>query len=971
MREVKGYTVLREEDLPDFACRGTLLTHDKSGAQIVCMENPSDANKVFAVSFITPPADDSGIPHILEHSVLCGSRRFPIQDPFIELAKGSVNTYLNALTYSDHTTYPVASTNEKDLRNLMEVYLDAVFHPNILTDPRIMMQEGWHYEMASLQDPITVKGVVYNEMKGDFSSPDSLMGAEVAKLLFPDTPYGKESGGRPEAIPTLQRETFLDFYNQYYHPSNSRIYLYGDMDMAETLAWIDNEFLREFDRRDGYSRENLLPEQKLFDELRTAEIPYSVSAEQEDSDEEGYFTYATVVHPRNALESVGLQILDSILLEDEGAPLKEAILKAGFAKEVYGSYQSRLFQTVFSISAKGVDAADAERFRSLVDKTINKIRKEGITPEQKLAAINSMEFYIRERDFGMTPAGMVLLGNLMDAWMFGEDVFTFFHADDIFKGLREGAENGFFEDLLDRYLLSSRHWAFVTMRPEKDLAMKQDEALAESLRIYKDSLTDAEKEQLVRQTQELLAYQAKQGEEDTEHPVPHLSVSDLNPKAERIDAEETTIPCGRPTIYVAAETSGIMYERVYFDISGISRETVLYASLLSGLWGFLSTDRYTYQQLDQQFRIHTGGLRIAPQIMEKRDGTWWPEITVAFKYKQEEAETARELVLEILLHTHFDEWERLEELLDSEYSMMQNSIIQSGHRFAARRAMSGLKEASAYSQYLYGLEYLRFVQSAVHDFDEKKEEIAAGLKQAAQLIVSQAAVSFSGGCPLSLRDELLRQQDLLARALPDKPAVADDGAFRPETVQVNEALETPGQVQFVVQAGRYPGDFIGHMTVASQILGLGFLWNRLRVQGGAYGAFMTFDDSGTLTCSSYRDPNLASTLDVYKEIPDYLENFDCSDEDMEKYIIGTIGMLDIPMTPSMRIGSGISRTRAGKKYENIQKARDQILTTTKEDIRALAPRVREALKNGCICVVGSRNAIEKERDRFDSVCEVF
>ena len=971
MREVQGYTILQETEVPEFAAKGTVLTHDKSGAQIICMENPSDANKVFAITFLTPPIDDSGIPHVLEHSVLCGSRRFPIQDPFIELAKGSVNTFLHALTYSDHTMYPVASTNSKDLRNLMEVYLDAVFHPNILTDPRIMMQEGWHYEMPSPEDPITIKGVVYNEMKGDFSSPDTLMSSETARLLFPDTPYGKESGGRPEAIPTLQRETFLDFYKKYYHPSNSRIYLYGDLDMAETLTWIDREFLSEFDRRDGYDPVAMLPEQAPFDELHTTEIPYSVSSEQTEAEEEGYFTYAAAIKPQSALDCVGLQILENILLEDEGAPLKKAILDVHLAKEVYGSFQNRLYQTAFSVSAKGVDAADAERFRELIDRKLVEIRKEGLTADQKLASINIMEFSIRERDFGAMPAGLILLGSMMDCWLYGEDPFAFLRINDIFGALREGVNNGYFEELLYRYLIGNPHQVFVTLRPEPDYTLQQDENLAESLRVYKDSLTDDQKEELVRQTQELLAYQSQQGEEETDHPVPHLSVSDLKTEAENVDVEEITLHSGLPSIYVEAETSGILYERFYFNIKNMSEKMLPYASLLASFWGALDTDHYSYQELDQQIRIHMGGLRTSTQMIEQQNGDWWPEVTFACKYLGKEADTVRQLLLEILLHTHFDNWDRLEELLNSEYSLIQNAFLQAGHRFATRRALAGMKEPGAAAQYTTGLEYFRFVQSLTRHFDEMKEELAEGLSKAAQMIVSQSLVSFSGGCPRELRDELLRQQNLLVLSLPEKPAIAMDGAYKPVLQPMNEGMETPGQVQFVAKAGLYPGAYTGHMIVASQILGLGFLWNRLRVQGGAYGAFMSFEDNGTLSCSSYRDPNLASTLDVYEEVPDYLESFDCDDEDMEKYIIGTIGSMDTPLTPSMRIGVGISRARIGKTFADVQRIRDEILHTTKEDIRALAPLVKEALNGGAVCVVGSRKAIEEEKDRFDAVCEVF
>ena len=501
---LKNYELLQQKTLHDLQSEGYLLRHKKSGARVLLMEN-NDENKVFSIGFRTPPEDSTGVPHILEHSVLCGSKNFPVKDPFVELVKGSLNTFLNAMTYPDKTVYPVASCNDKDFQNLMHVYMDAVFYPNIYQHEEIFRQEGWSYNLESEEDALTYNGVVYNEMKGAFSSPEGVLDRVVLNTLFPDNTYANESGGDPDVIPELTYEQFLDFHRKYYHPSNSYIYLYGDMDMEEKLNWLDEMYLSEFDTLEIDSE---IPLQKSFEEVKEVEMNYSISSNESEEDNT-YLSYNKVIGTSLDKELYqAFQVLDYALLSAPGAPLKKVLVDAGIGKDIMGSYDNGIYQPIFSVVAKNANPEQKEEFVSVIEDTLAEIVKNGMDKKALEAGINYHEFRYREADFGNYPKGLMYGLQMFDSWLYDEaQPFLHVEATETFAFLKTQVDKGYFEQLIQRYLLDNTHGAIVVVKPEKGRTARLDKELEAKLQNYKKSLSKEEVAQLVAKTHQLVEYQ--------------------------------------------------------------------------------------------------------------------------------------------------------------------------------------------------------------------------------------------------------------------------------------------------------------------------------------------------------------------------------------------------------------------------------------------------------------------------------
>ena len=495
-----AYEIVEERPIEDIASYGYILRHKKSGARVCVIANDDD-NKVFSIGFRTPPEDETGVPHIIEHTTLCGSDKFPVKDPFMELAKGSLNTFLNAMTYPEKTLYPIASYNDQDFKNLMDVYLDAVFHPNITKYQEIFMQEGWHYELESEDAPLIINGVVYNEMKGAYSSPDEVLETAIEAALFPDNTYSKNSGGNPDHIPELTYEAYLEFYHKYYHPCNSYIYLYGDMDVEERLDWMDRNYLSQFGPAEIDSS---IEKQKPFDEIRYVETEYPITDDDPEEDNT-YLSYNKVmadVLDRELYQA--FSVLDYVLVSAPGAPVRQALIDAGIGQDVYGSFEDGMLQPFFSIVAKNANKEDQERFVSIIEETLQKLVKEGLNQDALLAGINSTEFRFREADYGQFPKGLLYGLQCMESWLF-DDTKPFIHLEclDTLQFLREQMNTGYFENLIQKYLLDNTHGAVVAVVPKKGLNKVREEALAEKLAAYKATLSPQEIKKLVEQTHHL------------------------------------------------------------------------------------------------------------------------------------------------------------------------------------------------------------------------------------------------------------------------------------------------------------------------------------------------------------------------------------------------------------------------------------------------------------------------------------
>lgn len=963
---LNAYEVLKEEDLQDIHSKGWLLKHKKTGARVMLIEN-SDENKVFNIAFRTPPKNSTGVAHILEHSVLCGSKEFPLKDPFVELVKGSLNTFLNAMTYPDKTCYPVASCNDRDFQNLMHVYLDAVFYPNIYKKEEIFRQEGWNYHLEQKEGPLKYNGVVYNEMKGAFSSPDDVLEREIMNSLFPDTTYGCESGGDPVNIPDLSYEEFLDFHRQYYHPSNSFIYLYGNMDMEEKLEFIDSHYLSAFD---SLAIDSQIRDQEAFAQVKDIQKSYPVS-EDEGEEDNTYLSYNMVVGEAADINlSLAFEVLDYALLSAPGAPLKQALLDAKIGKDIYGSFEDGIKQTYFSIVAKGANLSQKEEFVKVIRDTLTKIAEEGIDKKAVTAGINYYEFRFREADFSSYPKGLMYGLDILSSWLY-DDTKPFCEVQLLegFEFLKKALEEGYFEDLIRKYLLDNTHGAILSLVPEKGLAAKRDKELEEKLENYRKSLSDEELTRMVENTKALEAYQEAEEAPEALTCIPMLSREDIKKEITGLTNEEHHVEDSL-FLYHDVCTNGIGYADLLFEIHDFDVDTVHYLGLLKSVLGAVDTENYTYGELFNEVNARTGGIAYGIEVFDDAQDTdaFRAMFAVRGKALYPEMDFMFSMIREVLTTSKLDDTKRLYEIIARVRSRAQASLASAGHSTAVLRGASYASPMAAFQDEMAGIGYYQFIEKLEKDFDSCKDEIVKNLRKVMEEVLrpENFCVSYTGE-----RESL----DVVKAQAAGIKKVLFNGQ-KPESVKQapcikkNEAFKTSGQVQYVAQNGNFRKkglEYTGALEILKVILSYDYLWINLRVKGGAYGCMSGFKRNGESFLVSYRDPHLKRTLEVYQGVPDYIRAFEADEREMTKYIIGTISNKDVPRTPQMQ--GSISKTAyfSNVTEDMLQKERNQILGAQKEDIQKLAALVEAVLSDDQICVVGSETAIEKAEDVFMEV----
>ncbi|MEQ2563402.1 insulinase family protein [Ventrimonas sp. CLA-AP-H27] len=965
IKKLDAYRVVEHKTIEEMQSEGIVLEHKKTKARLFLVSN-DDENKVFCIGFRTPPDNDCGLPHILEHSVLCGSDKFPLKDPFVELVKGSLNTFLNAMTYPDKTVYPVASCNDKDFHNLMDVYMDAVLHPNIYKEEKIFRQEGWHYELESKDAPLIYNGVVYNEMKGAYSSPESILDSVTQKTLFPDTCYGKDSGGDPVHIPELSYEKFLDFHKTYYHPSNSYIYLYGDMDMAEKLTWLDEEYLSHYEERPVDSR---IREQKAFEAPVEREFSYSIT-EGESEGDATYLSVNTVVgDDLDPKLYVAFQILEYTLLDAPGAPLKQALIDAGIGKDVMGGYENGILQPYFSVIAKDANKEQKGEFLAIVKGTLRKLADQGINRKSLLAGMNYFEFKYREADYGSAPKGLMYGLQCLDSWLYDGDPMTHLCYQETFDFLKKEVENGYFEQLIRDYLLDNPFEAVIVVAPEKNLTAKEDEKLAKKLADYKASLSEEELEALVTATRELKEYQDTPSTPEVLAKIPLLRREDIEKKAETFfwtEKEEAGIKVLHHNFF----TSGIGYLKVLFNTEVLPQEDLPYAGLLKSVLGSISTEHYSYSDLTSEIHLNSGGVDFSvtsyPDLAdpERFTGAFVASIRVLY----DKLDFGFTMLEEILNHSVFTDEKRLGEVIQETRSRAKMKLENAGHSTAVSRATSYFSATAYYNELTGGTAYYHFLEQLEKDYAEKKGEIIARLQEVSKKLFTRVNMLVNYTADDKGYEKLPETLKLLADKLPQ--GSGEKHAFRHPVKNLNEGLKTSAQVDYVARCGNFRSaglEYTGALKILQVILSYDYLWLNIRVKGGAYGCMSGFGRSGEGYLVSYRDPNLKETNEIYEGIPAYLEAFDPDERDMTKYVIGTISNLDAPLTPSVKGSRGLSAYLSGVTEEMMQTERDQILGATKEDIRALAAQVRAVLSTGSFCVVGNEEKIEASRGMFGEV----
>ena len=966
IHDLAEYEILDEHRVEDVQSDGFILRHKKSGARIAILSN-NDDNKVFYIGFRTPPEDETGVPHIIEHTTLCGSKKFPVKDPFIELAKGSLNTFLNAMTYPDKTVYPVASCNDQDFKNLMDVYLDAVFNPNITKYEEIFKQEGWHYELTGKDDELKINGVVYNEMKGAYSSPDEVLSSQIYRSLFPDNTYSKDSGGNPEYIPKLTYEAYLDFYHKYYHPSNSYIYLYGDMDVVERLEWLDKEYLSLYDYKKVNSEINKQP---AFDEIKNVEAQYSIT--MDDSQEnKTYLSYNRVVG--DTLDEMLYQafdVLDYALVSSPGAPVKQALIDAGIGDDVYGSYDAGILQPVFSFVAKNANASQADEFESIIENTLKEVVKTGINKEALLAGINSSEFKFREADFGQFPKGLLFGLNCLDSWLF-DDMKPFIHLECLgtFAKLRKAVDTDYFEKLIQEYLLDNTHGSSVTVKPKRGLGNEREEALAKELSDYKASLSDEEIKKLIEDTEHLKKYQEEPSSDEDLRKLPMLTRADMKKNAmpfSNIEDELSDVKVVRHDI----ESNGIDYISFLFDAGDFAQSELGYLGFFTNALGLVSTEKYSYTDLANATNIYTGGISTGtashPDIKDRNNFVF--KLEVKLKVLEKNLDKALELMEQMLLSSDFTDTKRLGELVAQIKARLQANLSSSGHLVAAMRSMSSFSRYALYQDELKGIAFYRSICHIEKELSESPKSVSDKLAAIAKKLFARnrMLISFTGNN--EAYGNAKPSLEKVMTGFNKMSAVGNQAEVHFNTAK--EAFIDASQIQYVAKTGDFiceGYEYTGALRLLRIILSYDYLWINVRVKGGAYGCMNTFLRSGESYFVSYRDPNLSDTLDVYDRIPEYIKNFSPDERDMTKYIIGTFSALDTPMNPEAKGSRSLSAYLEGITYEQIQKERNEILNAQPEDIRRLADLVEAVLKKDSICVIGNENMIKESAGLFENV----
>ena len=963
VEDLSTYEIIEKRQIPDINSVTYLCRHKKTGARVALVSN-DDENKVFYIGFRTTPKDSTGVAHILEHSVLCGSKEFPVKDPFVELVKGSLNTFLNAMTYPDKTVYPVASCNDKDFQNLMHVYLDAVFYPNIYKNESIFRQEGWHYELEGDNEELKVNGVVYNEMKGAFSSPDDVLEREIMNSLYPHTTYGCESGGDPEAIPELTYEEFLNFHRKFYHPSNSYIYLYGNMDMAEKLTFIDEHYLSVYDALEVDSE---VTEEAAFTTPNriVRECPIG---EGEDEEENTYLSQNFCVG--NSLDPklyIAFQILDYALCSAPGAPLKQALVDCGVGKDVYSIYENGIRQPYFSVVAKDTSVEKEQEFLQVTEEVLKKLVKDGFDEKALLAGINYYEFKYREADFGSYPKGLMYGLQVLDSWLY-DDRLPFIHieANETFAELRGKVKTGYFEGLVQKYLLDNTHRSVVILQPKLGLLEEQEQKQREKMAQVKAAMSPEEIENVKETFQKLTEFQESEDAKEDLEKIPLLKREDMKKEA-NLPVNEVRSIGDTTLLYHDLFTNGIGYLRLIFKLDQIPGKYFPYIGILKGCLGLLNTEHYAYGDLFNEMNLVTGGMAAVNNVYGKLQDTDQFILTLELKTKvfYDRLAEAIDLMREIVMTSDFTDAKRLYEILAEGKSRMQAQMTSGGHSVAAGRALSYGSIPGAVSEEISGIPFYRLITDLEAHFDEKKEELVEILQTLVKMIFR----------PENLMVDFVGEEK--AVALLDAPVEAFKAAlymenvekehYIPETSRKNEGFLTSGQVNYVCRAGNFRKSglqYTGALRVLKVMMGYEYLWVNVRVKGGAYGCMCSFGRSGDSYFVSYRDPNLEKTVAVYEKAPAYLREFEADEEIMTKYVIGAISEKDTPLPPSAQGSRSFGAYMSGYSFAEEQQERDEILSCQVADIHALSAQVAAMLETGAFCVVGNEDKIKEQAGSF-------
>ena len=962
--ELNGFRLKNSSAVEEIGAKTYEFEHIKTGAKLFYAATDDD-NKVFYIGFRTPPKDNTGVAHIVEHSVLCGSKKYPLKEPFVELVKGSLNTFLNAMTYPDKTVYPVASRNAKDFRNLQDVYLDAVFNPAMLTTPEILRQEGWHYEISDADAPLTYSGVVYNEMKGALSSPDDILGDKLLRETFPQNCYGFQSGGDPEFIPTLTQENFVAFHQKFYHPSNSYIYLYGDVDIAEQLSYLDREYLGKFDK---ISVDSAIDFHPAFAEMKRVAEVYPIG-EEESAAEKTFLSLNLVVGDTlDTLTNLGLEILTHALFSSPAAPVRKALIDSGLGKDVDAGLEDDLRQPTFTITLNGSEADRVEKFYALLNDELQKLVANGIDKTLLQASINLMEFRLREADFGLMPKGLIYGLRLLKTWLYGGDPNAYLRYEDDLAAVKRGLNEKFFEDIVQKYFLDNQHKVLMTLAPDKNFAKARDAAQIAKLAEIKATLTPAQVEDIIATTAKLKLRQQTPDSPEALKTIPILKREDLRKEAERLPLQFRDLD-GTKILFSNVDTHGIIYLTFYFDALKVPQDKIFHAYLLTGLLGNVDTRRHSYEELAIQTNLNVGGfgatLRASSQ--KNQPHSFAPRLKIFVKALKSKLPEMTDILAEILNETVFTNKKRLRELIEQDQLGFELNLQGMATQIISAQLASYQTKTGAYNAAAL-LPYNNFLKNLLADFDANFDDLVDDLYDVRDRLINRNGLIVS----VTANDELYKNftphLDGLLKSLTHEKFPTENYSF--PCKPLNEGLYSQSRVQYVGKGANFlelGHEYTGALNVLETILRYEYFWTKIRVQGGAYGAFTSFNRTGNLFFGSYRDPNLAKTLETFDGTADFLKNFDVSDREMDKYIIGTLSKVDKPLTPSLKGQLAAEFCLNDITFADRQKSRDEILATRRDDIRALSKLVADCMNQNFLCVFGNETVLKDNAKIFGAV----
>lgn len=965
-KTIKGYTLVESEYIKELDGQVVCYSHNQTKAHLLVIKN-EDVHKSFCIGFRTPPHNSTGVAHIIEHSVLCGSRKYPLKDPFVELAKGSLNTYLNAMTYPDKTLYPISSQNDKDFHNLMDVYLDAVFFPNIYHSKEILMQEGWRYHLEKEEDSIEYKGVVYNEMKGAFSSPEEIAFRLIKSSLFPNTTYQYESGGAPSDIPDLNYKDFIAFHKAYYHPSNSYICIYGDSDTEEVLTYMDQHYLSHFEYLEPTSQ---IETQQPLGEMVCKKAFYSAT----EGKENGLFlSYNFVVGEMTDRElMLGMGILEYLLLDTPAAPLKKALIAEEIGEDVYGMFQTHLKQPIFSIVAKNVKPEKRERFYTLIQETLQKLVNEGLPKALINGALQVKEFELRESDSSGYSKGLFYGIAAIKSWIYEASPLVYLRFEEALESLKQQSEKGYFEKLIQKYLLESKHCTKVELYPKVGLEKESEEQVKTKLATYKASLSPEALKKLVADTLAFNAFQEKKDSEEALHTIPLLTKEDLR--------KETTYPRYKviqkgKTEYIVTPvfTNQIVYMNWYLRLEDLEDGKMPYLGMIVGMLGKLDTAHYSYEALSMTIDENMGGMEYHIQAMNASDSIedYLPVFLFKSKALVGKVRKQVELMKEILCYTRFEDKNRLLEIIREMKAIMESSLSGEGHRVAYSRMLSHFTGAELFDEKTKGLTFYHFVCDIEKNWESKQDEIVESLKTAYHALSNKARLIVGLTVDEDKVEEVIEVVEEATRDLRDEAIVPLNMHF--DLTECKEALVYPSNVNYVAMGYNFKElgyTYHGSMMMLKSLLSMDYLWSKVRVQNGAYGCFCDFRRSGNMFLVSYRDPYVKETLDIYRKISTYLSQLELTERELLQYLIGTISHLDFPFTPATEGKSAQIYHMMHIDRETLQKARDELFATDNKTLQGFAPLIQACLEKESYCIFGNSHTVESTKDLYKEITSV-